>query len=94
MKLGNIADGADFYDREVERKDIWRYLEDNHIVASGPRRLGKSSIINRLREEAVEKGLLAKHVDVQGIDTAQGFIYELLSHFPDDSIKAYLLRAY
>ncbi len=90
MKLGNIADGADFYDRKQECADIWRYLQDNHLIITGPRRLGKSSVLNRLREEASEKTLLAKHVDVEGIDTAEGFIEELNLAFPDDSISHYL----
>lgn len=90
MKLGAIATGIDFYDRKTECSDLWGYLENEHVVASGPRRLGKSSIVNRLREEAVAKGLLARHVDVQGIEGAQAFIDEISSHFPDDSIKGYL----
>ncbi|OYT92335.1 MAG: ATP-binding protein [Burkholderiales bacterium PBB3] len=90
MKLGAIATGIDFYDRKTECSDLWGYLENDHVVASGPRRLGKSSIVNRLREEAAAKGLLAQHVDVQGIEGAQAFIDEISSHFPDDSIMGYL----
>jgi hypothetical protein len=93
MKLGHIATGRDFYDRKAECADLWRYLENDHVVASGPRRLGKSSIVNRLREEAGQKGLLAAHVDVQGIDSAQAFIDEISGHFPDGSIKSYLSSA-
>lgn len=90
MKLGNIATGDDFYDRRTECSDLWRYLENDHIVAVGPRRLGKSSIVNRLREEAVVKGLLAQHVDVQGVEGAQAFIDQMSSHFPDASVTSYL----
>ena len=90
MKLGNIATGADFYDRQTECADLWRYLENDHVVASGPRRLGKSSIVNRLREQAIEKGLLAQHVDVQGVESAQAFIDQVSGHFPDASVNGYL----
>jgi AAA+ ATPase superfamily predicted ATPase len=90
MKLGGMASGADFFDRTVECAALWRYLEKDHVVASGPRRLGKSSIVNRLREEASAKGILAAHVDVQGIEGAQAFVDELTRHFPDASIKGYL----
>ncbi len=90
MKLGNIATGADFYDRQAECADLWRYLENDHVVASGPRRLGKSSIVNRLREQAIEKGLLAQHVDVQGVESAQSFIDQVSGHFPDASVNGYL----
>ena len=54
MKLGNIATGDDFFDRETVREDIWRYLTDNHLILRGPRRLGKSSILTRISEEATE----------------------------------------
>ena len=90
MKLGAIATGDDFYDRKTECADLWRYLEGEHVVASGPRRLGKSSIVNRLIEDATAQGLLAEHVDVQGIEGAQAFIDQLSIHFPDESIKGYL----
>lgn len=90
MKLGNIATGSDFFDRNTECADLWRYLENDHVVASGSRRLGKSSIVNRLREEAIAKGLLAEHVDVQGKDGAQAFIDTVSNHFSDDTVKGYL----
>ena len=90
MKLGTIATGDDFYDRKTECADLWRYLEGDHVVASGPRRLGKSSIVNQLIEEAKTQGLLARHVDVQGIEGAQAFIDQLSGHFPEESIKGYL----
>ena len=90
MKLGAIATGNDFYDRKTECSDLWGYLENDHVVASGPRRLGKSSIVNRLREEAVTKGLLVKHVDVQGVEGAQAFIDEISANFPDESVTGFL----
>jgi uncharacterized protein len=89
MKLGGMASGEDFFDRKTECAALWRYLEKDHVVASGPRRLGKSSIVNRLREKATAKGFLAAHVDVQGIEGAQAFVDELARHFPDASIKGY-----
>ena len=55
IKLGNKADGDDFFDRVHERDDLWRYLEGNHIVLSGPRRLGKTSLLQRLAEEAADR---------------------------------------
>ncbi|MFZ1325498.1 MAG: hypothetical protein WAT67_05650 [Candidatus Contendobacter sp.] len=58
MRLGNKAEGADFFDRVIERKDLWSYLESNHIALSGPRRLGKTSLLQRLADEAAEKGFI------------------------------------
>jgi len=93
IKLGNKADGEDFFDRVNEREDLWRYLEGNHIVLSGPRRLGKTSLLQRLAEEATEKGLLARLIDVEGIDTVEGFVDELDRAFPDATVSGYLKSA-
>jgi uncharacterized protein len=92
MMLGNIAIGTDFYGRETECADLWRYLEKDHVVASGPRRLGKSSIVHRLCEKAEADNIMARHVDVQGVEGAQGFIDEISKHFPDATISGYLSR--
>jgi hypothetical protein len=90
IKLGNKADGDDFFDRVNERKDLWSYLQGNHIVLSGPRRLGKTSLLQKLADEAEEHGLLARLADMEGIDTAAGFIAELDRTFPDASIAGHL----
>lgn len=90
IPVGNKAQGGDFFDREREREELWRYLEGNHILLSGPRRLGKTSLLQRLAEEADERGWLPMLVDVQGIDTAGAFVTELNRAFPDGSVKGYL----
>lgn len=93
IRLGNKADGDDFFDREREREDLWRYLTGNHIVLSGPRRLGKTSLLQRLAEEAAAQGLLARLVDVGGFDTSAGFIDALDRALPDQSIAGHLRAA-
>ena len=93
IRVGNKADGEDFFDRETEREAIWRYLESNHILLSGPRRLGKTSLLQRLAEEATAKGLLSRLIDVEGVDTVDGFITEVERAFPDDTIGGYLKAA-
>lgn len=93
IRLGNKADGKDFFDRVTERDDLWKYLEGNHIVLSGPRRLGKTSLLQRLAEEAADKGLLAQLIDVEGLDTSDGFIGEIDRAFPDATITGYLKAA-
>lgn len=93
IKLGNKADGEDFFDRDTERQDLWHYLLGNHVVLSGPRRLGKTSLLQRLAEEASDKGLLARLIDVEGIDTCEGFIGEIERAFPNDTISGHLRTA-
>jgi len=93
IRLGNKADGDAFFDRENERQDLWRHLEGDHIVLSGPRRLGKTSLLQRLADEAAGQGLLAKLVDVGGVDTPAGFIDALHRAFPDATIAGHLRGA-
>jgi hypothetical protein len=93
IALGNKAEGAAFFDRENERQDLWRYLEGDHVVLSGPRRLGKSSLLQRLADEAAGQGLLARLVDVGGVDTPAGFIDALDRAFPDQTIAGHLRGA-
>lgn len=93
IRVGNKAEGDDFFDRLAERETLWRYLESNHIQLSGPRRLGKTSLLQRLAEEATAKGLFARLVDVEGIDSVEEFVAELGRAFPDHSIKGYLKDA-
>jgi hypothetical protein len=90
MKLGTPATGADFFGRDQEMNDLWRYLERDHIRFPGVRRLGKTSILQRLVDDAAEHGLFAKWLDVSNIDTAQNFVTLLDQVFPENVIKRFL----
>ncbi|OQX05248.1 MAG: hypothetical protein BWK76_27745 [Desulfobulbaceae bacterium A2] len=93
MKVGNKADGADFFDRDTEREDLWRYLAGNHIVLSGPRRLGKTSLLQRLADEAEDKGYLAQLIDLEGIDSAEDFLGEIDRAFPEKAVARWIKNA-
>ena len=92
MKLGNIATGNDFFNRDSVREDIWRYLADNHLILRGPRRLGKSSLLKRIGKEAVDKELLVVYIDVGGASTVEQFIVSLEQVLPDKTVKGYLKK--
>lgn len=84
MMLGQPATGEDFCGRRQELDDLWRYLENEHIRFPGVRRLGKTSILKRLQEQAAEQGVLARWLDVSHIHSAESFVLALeqayLSH--------------
>lgn len=90
MRLGSKAEGEDFFDRETEREDLWRHLEGNHIVLSGPRRLGKTSILQRMADEALSQGLFGRLVDLEGLDTPAAFIAALDRAFPDTTVSGHM----
>lgn len=93
LRVGNIASGEDFFDRRIELEDLWRYLEGNHIALTGPRRLGKSSLLKRLEEQANERGLMVRYIDVQGLNSAAAFVDALDAAYPDASIRRHLADA-
>ena len=90
MKLGSPATGADFFGRTQELDDLWRYLEADHISFPGVRRLGKTSILKRLQEQASDHGVLAQWLDVSNIDNAQEFIALLDHTFPEKTIQRFI----
>lgn len=82
MMLGQPATGEDFCGRRQELDDLWRYLENEHIRFPGVRRLGKTSILKRLQEQAAEQGVLARWLDVSHIHSAESFVLALEQAYP------------
>ena len=90
MKLGGPATGIDFLGRDQELSDLWCYLETDHIRFPGVRRLGKTSILQRLEKEAPEHGVLAKWIDISAIHSAQELLACLDGAFPPGTIQHFL----
>ena len=93
MKLGNVAYGDHFHGRKQEIADFWRLLVNENIVFSGPRRLGKSSLLERLHDTAGEHGMLAVRIDVGGCEGVRSFIEALNSALPKE-LTDKLLRGF
>lgn len=90
MKLGSPATGKDFWGRERELTAIWQYLEKEHLVFPGVRRLGKSSVLLRMQEQASEHGVVAKVLDVSKLHSADTFIQHLDVEFAVQGIAAFV----
>lgn len=50
ITVGNAVEGEDFYGREVEMRQLWDRLATDHILMLAPRRIGKTSLLRRLRD--------------------------------------------
>lgn len=87
MKLGTPATGEDFRGRQQELNDLWRYLGNEHIKLPGARRLGKTSILMRLVDQAPEHGVFAQWVDVSSMQTTADFLDLLDREFPAQGIS-------
>jgi hypothetical protein len=93
IPVGNKAKGQDFFDRVREREDIWSLLVTTHIQFSGPRRLGKTSILEQLVQEALARGWHAKLITVEDIDTVPDFIARIDGAFPATGLNAWVAKA-
>lgn len=57
--------GDNFFGRSVELEDAWHRLEHSHLLVSAPRRVGKTSLLFRLRDQATSHGYEREHyIDV------------------------------
>jgi hypothetical protein len=70
-----ISSESDFYGREQEVARIWRKLENDHVLLLAPRRVGKTSLMYCLRNEANRKGdPCAVYLSVAGIRNELDFV--------------------
>ena len=80
---GNPAKGDNFFDRELEQKQIWRKLENDHILLLAPRRIGKTSLLFRLCETAEEHDSAAIYCSFAPCSTELQCIHELIKAVTD-----------
>ena len=90
IPVGAMAQGAQFFGRTRELSDLWGLFEANHVVLSGPRRLGKTSLLQRLVDDAPTCGWHAVLVDLQGPSRIEDMLAELDRSLPDSSIAGWL----
>lgn len=56
--------GDNFFGRSVELEDAWHRLEHSHLWVSAPRRVGKTSLLFRLRDQATSHGYEREHYNI------------------------------
>jgi uncharacterized protein len=77
LTVGNPVEGDDFFDREDEQKRAWRQLERNHLLMLAPRRIGKTSLIYRLRDTAQAHGFYSVYCSFAGCNDERDCVGEL-----------------
>jgi len=50
--IGSPVEGEDFFDRDTERRRMWRRLDTDSLLLLAPRRIGKTSLMRKLCAEA------------------------------------------
>jgi uncharacterized protein len=79
--LGNIVghpvEGDNFFNRVKEIDRLWRRLETDNILLLAPRRVGKTSVMWRLRGSAPDRGFAAVYLSVADVTSERAFIEKL-----------------
>lgn len=82
--------GINFFDREDERRLLWQHLRQSHVLLLAPRRVGKTSLLMRLADEAPDHGHHAVYVSVADArsedDVTRKLIAALAAHPASDPI--------
>jgi len=78
---------ADFYDRELERRKLWRRLETDHVLLLAPRRVGKTSMLKRMQAESRARGVCSVLVDSQGMADERAFVRRLFEAVAKEAVE-------
>jgi hypothetical protein len=83
--FGALALGAAFADREDEIRELVRDMRNGQdVLVFAPRRYGKSSLVLRAAQHAVEKGVLVAYCDVMKTPTKERFAAALAKAIYDE----------
>ncbi len=78
ISTGRWVSGKDFFDREQDLKILKQRVQDhNHILLTGQRRMGKTSIIQELGRQLQEDNWAYLFCDVEGAKCPEDVISEL-----------------
>ena len=81
--MGRLAEGAAFFDRDEIIARAWNLLETANLLLLAPRRVGKSSLLNRMKEQGRPRGYHALHLSVPDAEDELDFIRRLIRAFRD-----------
>lgn len=78
LSTGRWVCGNDFFDREADLKILENYVKDhNHVLLTGQRRMGKTSVVMELGRRLETKGWAFLFADVEGATCAEDAIAEI-----------------
>jgi AAA+ ATPase superfamily predicted ATPase len=76
--VGPPVEAYDFFNRETIQDQIWEQLAGHNLLLLAPRRVGKTSLMYRLRDSSPPKGFEAVFFSVQEVESESAFILKLL----------------
>src|ERR1022692_3092538 len=81
--MGRLADGTAFFDRQEIMSRAWDLLKTSNLLLLAPRRVGKSSLLNRMKEDGPAKGYNTLYLSVPDAEDELDFIKRLVRGFRD-----------
>jgi len=81
--MGRLADGPAFFDRQEIMSRAWDLLKTSNLLLLAPRRVGKSSLLNRMREDGADRGYNTLYLSVPDAEDELDFIKRLVRGFRD-----------
>jgi len=81
--MGRLATGTAFFDRQEILSRAWDLLETSNLLLLAPRRVGKSSLLNRMFEHSARRGYQAVSLSVPDAENELDFIKRLVREFQE-----------
>lgn len=81
--MGRLAEGDAFFDREEILGRAWDLLKTSNLLLLAPRRVGKSSLLNRMRADGASRGYKTLYLSVPDAEDELDFIKRLVRAFQD-----------
>jgi hypothetical protein len=75
--VGSPVTGSDFFGREGEQGDCWEFLKSDHLLLLAPRRVGKTSLMLRLKEGAFAYEFEASYLSGADAEDEAHFVQKL-----------------
>src|ERR1035437_5110902 len=75
--MGRLADGSAFFDRQEIMSRAWDLLKTSNLLLLAPRRVGKSSLLNRMKQDGAARGHNTLYLSAPGAADALHFIKRL-----------------
>lgn len=76
-RVGQPVKGDDFFGREREQGDCWECLDADHLLLLAPRRVGKTSLMWRLKDDAAAHGFEASYMSGAEASDEAAFVQRL-----------------
>lgn len=79
--MGRLAEGEAFFDRDDVIGRAWDLLGSSNLLLLSPRRVGKSSLLNRMKEQGPARGYNTLYLAVPDAEDELDFIKRLIRAF-------------